>query len=400
MISSLPNIRIRYISALLLVAVLVTSSVVLINNLLSVQEDDASVINIAGKQRMLSQKIALNMQRLIFLDLDNSRRHDYQESLIESTDLFERNHFDLLDRIKPVSESIFKSYFESPSSLNDGVLKLIRESRELSTSSADQMPKALDAEFIEDLLSKLDSVVSKLETEARDRVQVLIYIEMTLWLSTIMLLILEVKFIFSPMEKLIKQSVYDLEKHIQKISELNDQKEEAEKLTAKIEDIANHDDLTGLLSLRKAEEYLEEHLEAARLQNHQVGLLFIDLDDFKSVNDVYGHEAGDHLLIQVAKRIQSQIRDDDYACRAGGDEFLVILNELEDSSKLEDLCQRLVDSVCLPINYGDHELTVGVSIGAAVFPFHADDLKTLKRSADRMMYQVKKSGKSSYSVAN
>ncbi len=398
--SSLPNIRLRYLSALLLVAVLVTASIILVKNILSIQEGDASVINIDGKQRMLSQKIALNMHRLTKNGSDDSSEIDFRQALIDSTNLFERNHYELLAKVKLNAEAIFDSYFEGNNSLNEAVLRLIRDSRSISNSPHSQSSQILDAVFIEDVLVKLDSVVSRLEAEARDRVQFLLYVEMTLWFSTICLLLLEAILIFSPMEKLIRRSVLDLEDHIQRISALNHEKEEAEKLTAKIEDIANHDDLTGLLSLRKAEECLEEHLKLARQNHHQVALLFIDLDDFKKVNDDYGHDAGDYLLVEVATRIQSQIRDGDYACRAGGDEFLVIINQLEDGSKLEELCQRLLEGVCAPVNYGDTELNVGVSIGAAVFPFDAHDIKTLKQSADRMMYQVKKSGKSNYSVSN
>ena len=163
-----------------------------------------------------------------------------------------------------------------------------------------------------------------------------------------------------------------------------------------MEELVNHDSLTGLLSLRAAENQLNQVLELARQEKHNSALLFLDLDGFKVVNDTHGHKAGDRVLQLIAERIKSTIRTTDLACRVGGDEFLVIVRKVESESCTENLCERLIQAISAPVQYGDAEVTVGASIGVAVYPDCAIDGPSLREKADRLMYQVKKSGKNNY----
>jgi diguanylate cyclase (GGDEF)-like protein len=185
---------------------------------------------------------------------------------------------------------------------------------------------------------------------------------------------------------------------IRLLLELETQKQTIESQKEQIEHLANHDALTGLPSLRVADDRLEAALDLATQQNHKSALLFLDLDGFKAINDTHGHEAGDEVLKQIAERISSVIRSEDIACRVGGDEFLVIVEKVKSLSDLESLCQRLILVISMPLPYKDIELAVGVSIGAASYPCSASSSRDLRLKADELMYQVKKSGKNNYRI--
>jgi diguanylate cyclase (GGDEF)-like protein len=170
-------------------------------------------------------------------------------------------------------------------------------------------------------------------------------------------------------------------------------------LITKIEHMANHDTLTELPTLRLALDRLGVAISNSKRMDNKVALLFLDLDGFKQVNDVYGHEAGDIVLRSVAQRLLAVIREGDTACRIGGDEFTVLLAGIDNRNIVEEVCQRLIDSIGEKIIYKKTELTVGVSIGVALYPDHASDSVLLRKKADKAMYQVKKSGKNNYMFA-
>jgi len=183
------------------------------------------------------------------------------------------------------------------------------------------------------------------------------------------------------------------------LSELEHRNEIIEEQKQKIEHLANHDPLTGLPSLRLADARLDFVISSAEKGGHQSALLFLDLDGFKAINDTYGHEAGDVVLKEVSKRILSTIRSSDTACRAGGDEFLVVIEKIEYITDISKLCARLVEVISRPVTYGRFQLRVGVSIGAAGYPYGASTARSLRMKADELMYKVKKSGKNNYLIS-
>ncbi|MDI9570589.1 MAG: GGDEF domain-containing protein [Pseudomonadota bacterium] len=173
------------------------------------------------------------------------------------------------------------------------------------------------------------------------------------------------------------------------LQELQDAKCEAEHR-------ALHDQLTGLPTYRLASDRLDMAIEAAKRSGKKVAVLFLDLDGFKPVNDVYGHEAGDHVLREISERIVKTIRKTDTASRIGGDEFLVILPELPEVSIALETARRLIAAISATIPFGENQLSVGVSIGISIFPDHASDAKQLRAFADEAMYSVKNSGKNNF----
>lgn len=161
----------------------------------------------------------------------------------------------------------------------------------------------------------------------------------------------------------------------------------------KLRDLATHDPLTGLPNRTLFMEFSRKvHASAAR-HGSQFSLLFLDLDNFKPVNDQYGHAVGDRLLQTVARRIQDAIRKGDLAARVGGDEFIVLLDNVRDHAGAAEAVARLVGALGSPYVIGGEELTVGCSIGATLFPGDGSELEDLIRKADQTLYAAKMSGK-------
>ncbi len=131
-----------------------------------------------------------------------------------------------------------------------------------------------------------------------------------------------------------------------------------------------------------------------------MALLFIDLDGFKPVNDSFGHDVGDEVLCEVARRLAGSIRAEDTVARVGGDEFIAIVGNLADDEAAKSVATCIGVAVDLPFVLAGHSINVGASIGIALFPDDAEDLDGLRRAADQAMYQVKRSGKGSFAFAS
>lgn len=145
--------------------------------------------------------------------------------------------------------------------------------------------------------------------------------------------------------------------------------------------------------------FAERFAEAARQCKHArslLGVCFLDLDDFKPVNDKYGHETGDRLLTQVANRLLSSVREGDTISRFGGDEFAILLTDLENRSQCEHLLQRIHRKLAEPYELDDLTVTISASSGVTIYPRDEADLDTLMRHADQAMYQAKLTGRNSY----
>ena len=156
--------------------------------------------------------------------------------------------------------------------------------------------------------------------------------------------------------------------------------------------MAYRDPLTGLANRASLTDRLELELNHARRRGGLLGLLFLDLDGLKAVNDELGHEAGDALLVGFAERLKSVLRKGDTVARLGGDEFNVILPDLEDLAGAELVADKILASLNKRIVFEGHELAAGVSIGIAMFPGDADDPEELMRRADAAMYRAKSAG--------
>ncbi|MEM9112254.1 MAG: diguanylate cyclase [Myxococcota bacterium] len=159
------------------------------------------------------------------------------------------------------------------------------------------------------------------------------------------------------------------------------------------------DAVTGLPNRWSFDEHLPGFLDLARAQEAQLGVLFVDLDGFKGVNDQHGHDAGDALLREIGSRFQDAVRDGDFVARLGGDEFVVVCQDLSSVEEGAAVGQRLVETAGQSFRFRSQEAYVGASVGVAVFPDHADDPAALVRKADNAMYRAKMGGKGQVALA-
>ncbi len=160
----------------------------------------------------------------------------------------------------------------------------------------------------------------------------------------------------------------------------------------KLEDLANYDALTGLPNRLMFNNRLVHDIAMAEREDLELGIILLDLDGFKSVNDSLGHPAGDQLLVKVAQRLKNSIRKSDTVARLGGDEFVLILTSSNKNS-IAMTANKILDILCAPYNISGHETVISASLGVTLFPADGTDPVVLLKNADTAMYHAKENGK-------
>ncbi len=180
--------------------------------------------------------------------------------------------------------------------------------------------------------------------------------------------------------------------------------------------LAYRDALTGMPNRRMFQEYLGRAMSHARHHNNKLALLFLDLDNFKQVNDTLGHQAGDRLLVELSERLMECLRGEDEVAlahvadqdktphdtvaRLGGDEFLILLFSIKDASAAAHVARRLLKMLARPFTISNKDFYVSGSIGISVYPGDGDDVEVLIKNADIAMYHAKEQGRSNYQYFN
>jgi len=163
-----------------------------------------------------------------------------------------------------------------------------------------------------------------------------------------------------------------------------------------LEHQAYHDTLTGLPNRLLFLDRLNQYIHKAHRNKHKVAVLFIDMDRFKEINDSLGHVFGDKAIKEVARRIESQIRETDTLARFGGDEFIMIFNEIKDPIVIVDIVQKVMQSMNEPLVIDGHTIYITLSIGISVYPDDTDTADDLLKNADAAMYKAKNDGRNTY----
>lgn len=153
--------------------------------------------------------------------------------------------------------------------------------------------------------------------------------------------------------------------------------------------MATFDSLTNIPNRSLLNERLQQGIKHCQRNHKQLALLLMDVDKFKAINDTYGHGVGDQVLQAVAQRLQASVRQTDTAARMAGDEFLVLLSEVDSLAAAEQVAQHVRQRVSLPLTVGAHQIDVSLSMGLALYPAHGHDVLSLTRAADMAMYQAK-----------
>ena len=163
--------------------------------------------------------------------------------------------------------------------------------------------------------------------------------------------------------------------------------------------MAYHDALTGLPNRLLLMDRLRFLVAHARRTRQPFAVFFLDVDHFKSINDSFGHAAGDRLLQQIAARLTAQLREADTVARLGGDEFVVLTPDLRSGTDVAAVGEKLLDAVRAPILLEEHEVRITVSVGVSLFPDDGDDADALLRRSDTALYQAKEAGRDAVRLA-
>jgi diguanylate cyclase (GGDEF)-like protein/PAS domain S-box-containing protein len=171
---------------------------------------------------------------------------------------------------------------------------------------------------------------------------------------------------------------------------------EAKHMAEKMSYLAEHDFLTDLPNRLLLTDRITQALNMARRKNSRVGILYLDLDHFKKVNDTLGHDVGDQLLMMLSKKLQACLRNMDTISRQGGDEFVILLTEFDSPAIPVTIANKLLEATCKAFQIGTHELNVSASIGISMYPEDGDSADALMKNADAAMYYAKSLGRNNF----
>ncbi len=368
-----------YVLGLLLVTAAVTSTFFILSALISAQSESAWLINISGRQRMLSQRIALQAEQLAH-NLDGEVRDEsLRAALQHDLALFLSSHEALIEASggrDRMSSELSYVYFERVDPVDGAVRRFAEDTQAMLAlpSEADRRPaaQALSRVAKTRLLNGLNTVVLVQQSEAEARVRFLKHLELAVYLITLLGLAAEAVWVFRPT-----------------LRELRLRARELQVLSYE----ASHDELTSLPNRRYFLEHARTTLAVAARKGHQTGMLHIDLDGFKAVNDDLGHAAGDEVLRWVSARLRETVREGDFIARIGGDEFVILVTDVQSPLELERSAARLIEALAHP----DDSAHSGASIGLAVMAPGERSIEPLLRQSDRALYKAKSAGKARWS---
>ncbi len=171
-------------------------------------------------------------------------------------------------------------------------------------------------------------------------------------------------------------------------------------IAEEMKNIAHYDSLTKLPNRRLFFDQLNKIINISKIENLNFGIMFIDLDGFKNINDELGHDIGDTLLMQVAERLQESVREFDIVARIGGDEFTVILSKIDSKSDIEVVAKRIILNIGTPFSIKGHTCSISASIGISIYPDDSNEVDNLLNYADQAMYFIKNNNKGDYRFFN
>lgn len=394
----------RYLLAVLIIALLSTAAYYTLQSALSDSDATAYVVNLSGRQRMLSQHIALDAHR--FYDTKLINMEPSSELLMLMTkninDMGTANRqlsTGILSQTKTVdlSTPIRELYFGGINLYNrvNTYLEVAKKLRDSTDKSELRTYLERIDNTSEQLLKDLNTVVSQYQREGEDRLKAIEKLELFVWIATLIALILEVLFIFRPMVAQLvssqKVQLHTLE-NLEEMVELRTLKLEI--ANKKLKELATQDPLTKLKNRLTLESDVEALIQASERNHVPFAFCMIDIDWFKKVNDTYGHPAGDEVLQEIAKLLKDETREYDHIYRAGGEEFVLILNRIryDDAiSMLEQLRQKVQEH---RFNYSGQSIPLTISIGLYhSSQFNFPRVQDILRAADCALYIAKNNGR-------
>ncbi|MFC1684890.1 diguanylate cyclase domain-containing protein [Pseudomonadota bacterium] len=499
----------KYRIALGLIAILSCIAYFSLSAVIEEEENSAAVVNLSGRQRMLSQRIVLLSRELLdakdtkLFETYKSRLQQGIQLMEEAHDLLVHNDNELLSPAKS-SPAITDVYFSHPHEVDRWVHRFLERAKAFSEIpdselSRDDPNLNFLTHVAPGLLVSLDKAVASYEAQSREKVARILLVEKSVLGFTLLVLLLEAFFIFqptvnqlrgkanellrsrkrfraiassigeglivtdcslnilfinpsaqrllgwthteaveSPLDNVVQEfaepatanfsrtvmnslsHLHDETRFIQRdgstlpvsyaITQLYEEGEitgyiitfkdisERKRHEEQIKHMAYHDTLTNLPNRRLFTDRLKLELSRAKRDQSPLGIMFLDLDGFKNINDTLGHDTGDEVLQVVSQRIQSTVRECDTVARLGGDEFILLLAGLENKDCASSVATKIIESLKQPIHSNGAELFINTSIGISIYPLDGDCGDSLIAKADCAMYRVKNSGRDGYAL--
>ena len=501
------SITARYRIALGLIAILSCLSYLSLNFAIKEEENSSTIINLSGRQRMLSQHIVLVSNQLI--TTKHSAEYAEQKTNLQSAiQLMKEGHGTLIlgheksDTSAELSPEMKAIYFSTPHEVNKRINNFLMHATAFNNETAISQTRSNShyqalSKSASDILKSLDAAVAQYELESKRKVAQILIIERTVLGITLLVLLLEALFIFRPivlrlgkeadalissvnkflgiassigeglivtdpkgviqfvnpaateslgwnknelLNKMLTETIDGINtehsdnsspiiqgkmpkrvddtifirkngepQHVTYTTNIFQKHGEVTQFIITFRDIstrkkheeqiqhfAYHDYLTNLPNRRLFTDRLNMELAHAKREQSNLAIMFLDLDGFKKINDQFGHDTGDDILQETARRIQLIIRESDTVARMGGDEFILLLPKIGQQTDAAIIAQKIVNIIAKPIITRGTTHTISTSAGISFFPTDGDDHDTLVAKADYAMYCIKKRGKNNF----
>jgi len=377
----------RYVIGLAAIAALAVTSSLAVGRVLARQESDARVVNAAAGQVTTSFELERAGSGLA-LSGSFEEREAFLAALESAKDQIVRTHLGLSlgsDSLGlPGDNSVrVTAMLES---VESHLYSMLEAAEVIAAGSEPVGTAALNA-WAGLFRSEMGTLVFEYEREAEDRVRSLEKTEIILLEAMLVLLVIEGVFLFRPAAKRIRLGWRERERR-HSVERNYDQ--------VRLNYLAQFDPLTGLANRSLLWDRLDHAIVRARREGGIVTLMFVDLDDFKAVNDQFGHGTGDALLKNVAERLEGTVRESDTIARLGGDEFTVVLEGQHRPEFAGVVARNILDALAAPYRIGGREIFMTASIGIVVYPLDGDIVDDLVRDADTAMYAAKEAGRNNF----
>lgn len=380
---------VAWVVALVAIGLVVGVGTYLINQSLRDQESVSAILDRASSQRGRATDIAVAARTLQLSDTPGQREQAITD-LDDQLRQVQQGREELATLIQPGLPEAARALLgrtDQPYRQFIGAAAALLNTADRSTSETQTL-------LAEDLLAAelryqnaLDAAVDSIRSEAGRTLDVAGAVNRAVALGSLALLVVIALLVFLPATKRIKRRLVATER----AAEL-----ERERHQARLEQLARADHLTGLANRTVFYERLDHAIQSAQRTGKLVGLMFLDLDNFKGINDRYGHDAGDELLIEAARRLQTVARKTDTIARLGGDEFVILLEGLDSAEGAANVAQKTLDVMRESYEVAGVQLQVTTSIGIALYPDDATDATALIRDADSAMYTAKRAGRNTF----
>ena len=408
------KITLKYTAALFIIAILSTLSFYVLYKSIEESSSTAYIVNLSGKQRMLSQHIALDIHRI------HNGFHNHENAMHKMSFIKQRLLVDIKEMKKAneilssgrlsngddisLSKEILNIYF-GEKNLKNRVDEYVSLAKKLQSEglekNIDVYLEAIDAKS-ELLLMDLDKVVKLHEKEGVTKLQELKTLETIAWVLVLFTLLLEIIFIFQPIVRtmtLLREENSKVLLNLERDVELRTLKLQEANRT--LEELASRDPMTGLKNRLTLEDDIEEAIENSKKYSAPFSLLMFDIDWFKEVNDTYGHDVGDSVIISVAEILLASVRKEDRVYRAGGEEFVILLTRisLEDTKVIAEKIRTLIEKEVFYAN----DLAFHKTISAGLYHSSICEAKSIfhvLKLVDTALYESKEKGRNRITLVN